>query len=167
MLLLLSSSLPRSAGFSANRLPQPAAHLAAPRRPIAFSCVAADDAEPIEVPLFDPRSDELPFPFPAPRPSNALEEDARSPSTYRYAFDRSIHLRLLRDALDDDGRPGARRAHRRVAPRRRHRSPTARAPQPTHPVLAPPVLARACRRRDHHRPLLPGGRRRSARARLN
>jgi hypothetical protein len=76
-----------------------------PRRRASLACTA--DAT-LEIFLFDPRSDELPFPFPAPRPAKALQDDlTRPPSTSRYAFDRSIHLRMLRDALDDMSQPSA------------------------------------------------------------
>ena len=86
---------------------QPVSRTAPVPRACAIRCLAPTD-EPIEILLFDPRSDELPFPFPAPRPSNALEEEStRPPSAYRYAFERSIHLRMLRDGLGDDGKPSA------------------------------------------------------------
>lgn len=73
-------------------------------RACGIRCLAADD-DPIL--LFDPRSDDLPFPFPVPAPANALDDDTRAPSTYRYAFDRAVHLRMLRDAVGDDGQIGS------------------------------------------------------------
>ena len=52
----------------------------------------------IELPLFDPRGDELAFPFAAPKPTNALDDDAAGTTTVsRYAFDRPVYLRLFKD----------------------------------------------------------------------
>ena len=88
------------------------AHVVGPLRPRCASVTAcrvlrppacAAD-EPVELLLFDPRSDELPFPFGAPSASYGTEEEETlPPMTYRYAFDRSIYLRMLRDACDEDG----------------------------------------------------------------
>ena len=65
------------------------------------SVVMSDDTL-LELPLFDPQSDEIAFPFPQPSPTNALEEDESAPrTTYRYAFDRPAHIRMLREGADE------------------------------------------------------------------
>lgn len=60
--------------------------------------------EGFELPLFDPLQDEIPFPFAAPEPANAVEDepDVAEPSFYRYAFDRPAHLRMLSDTWPTD-----------------------------------------------------------------
>ena len=81
---------------STHRLPpwRPAQHRIA-------SVVMSDDTL-LELPLFDPQSDEIAFPFPQPSPTNALEEDESAPrNTYRYAFDRPAHIRMLREGADE------------------------------------------------------------------
>jgi len=69
----------------------------------AASAVMQAGGEALELPLFDPLKDELPFPFPRPMAANALsDEEEMPPSTYRYAFDRPSHIRMLREADGDD-----------------------------------------------------------------
>lgn len=81
---------------STHRLPpwRPAQHRIAP--------VVMSDDTLLELPLFDPQSDEIAFPFPQPSPTNALEEDESAPrTTYRYAFERPAHIRMLREGADE------------------------------------------------------------------
>ncbi len=64
--------------------------------------LAMCDGALLELPLFDPQSDEITFPFPQLSPTNALEDDEAAPrSTYRYAFDRPAQIRMLREGADD------------------------------------------------------------------
>ena len=62
------------------------------------------------LPLYDPLGDAVPFPFPRVSPSLASSDDeveGASPSAYRYAFDRPVYLRMLRElpAADDESDP--------------------------------------------------------------
>jgi hypothetical protein len=90
---------------STHRLPpwRPAQHRIAP--------VVMSDDTLLELPLFDPQSDEIAFPFPQPSPTNALEEDESAPrTTYRYAFERPAHIRMLREGADEVPLFGRRRS---------------------------------------------------------
>lgn len=68
---------------------------AAPARAAAPRLCAAGS---YEIPLFDPKGDELPFPFPAPLPRG--DEGFGEAPPYRYAFDRPVYVRMLRDATE-------------------------------------------------------------------
>jgi hypothetical protein len=81
------------------------------RPPVSIRCCADtdDNSEPIvieglELPLFDPLTDQIPFPFACPSPTNAVDEDdgMADPAFYRYAFDRPAHLRMLQDTYPED-----------------------------------------------------------------
>ena len=74
-----------------------------PRRTTPHIVACATEAC-VEMPLFDPRTDEIPFPFAAPQPSKALADDGvTSEPRMRYAFDRPLYLRMLRGLLREDG----------------------------------------------------------------
>ena len=105
MRLGLFFALATSAEGHVVRAPVGARRLPALRARCVHCCAPVGD-ELHDLFLFDPLSDELPFPFPPLSPTNAVEDDLPSASSVmRYAFDRSIYLRMLRDALDDDGQP--------------------------------------------------------------
>ena len=83
---------------------QARSHEARSRSPLLG--LADDDDDGVTVlPLFDPLTDELPFPFPCPT-VDTVGDDAVPGATsanYRYAFDRPSHLRMLREVeLGDD-----------------------------------------------------------------
>ena len=61
-------------------------------------------SEGLELPLFDPLSDQIPFPFPAPTPTNSISDEIEEPSFYRYAFDRPAHLRMMTDTFGETDR---------------------------------------------------------------
>ena len=84
--------------------------LRVPRLRVARISVVSTDAananaaaEVYEIPLFDPLQDEIPFPFPVPSPHSELGDEPSGPKarTYRYAFDRPAHLRMLREGVPE------------------------------------------------------------------
>lgn len=62
------------------------------RRGRPASCAAQQNE--YEIPLYDPLSDEVPFPFPSGSCLNG--------QTFRYLFSRPVHLRMLREACGSD-----------------------------------------------------------------
>ena len=102
MLLLLLAAQPPAALALALRGAPPLRSTSFAPRSHPTACAAETTSS---LPLFDPAGDTLPFPFPVPTPSNALvgDDEWPAPSAYRYAFDRPLYLRMLRDLPDAGG----------------------------------------------------------------